>query len=476
MIRRVAWLVWLLLSLMVGSWLGLGLTMDQVADNPEAAQTRLLFVPGATTSDHLQIEIACEVCHSEAFAEVEQMQSACLKCHEQELKDIDDSHKISLFDDPANAETLTLLDATQCVSCHVEHKPQMRNGSGATLEADFCVVCHDNMGQERESHQGLAADSCASSGCHHYHDNRALYEDFLLKHQQKPEVLERPWLPQRDFVEMVEELMDYPLEEYPLQAQTRAQPGGLTMSPKLEQDWLQTAHAAAGVNCKGCHQNDDESWVVYPEPAMCTRCHQQEVQAFTQGKHGMRLALDLPAITPLQVERPMAEDVQDKPLSCTSCHAAHRFDTRLAAVEGCLGCHADRHSLAYKQSAHYRLWLQQGMQQPETGRGVSCASCHLPRIDYSTKDYVDRILVQHNQSATMRPADKMLRPVCLNCHGLGYSINALADQALIRDNFNRPPAVQVDSIQMAVERDCLHRLERQQRAAEKPRGSDEDVE
>ena len=74
--------------------------------------------------------------------------------------------------------------------------------------------------------------------------------------------------------------------------------------------------------------------------------------------------------------------------------------------------------------------------------------------------------MQHNQNATLRPADKMLRPVCLRCHGLGFATDALADAALVRNNFNGAPQVQVQSIRMAVERDAAIRRQRQQQQAE----------
>ena len=64
---------------------------------------------------------------------------------------------------------------------------------------------------------------------------------------------------------------------------------------------------------------------------------------------------------------------------------------------------------------------------------------------------VKRVLVQHNQNATLRPNDKMLRGACLNCHGLAFSLDALADAALVERNFAGRPAVHVKSVEMALE-------------------------
>jgi hypothetical protein len=43
----------------------------------------------------------------------------------------------------------------------------------------------------------------------------------------------------------------------------------------------------------------------------------------------------------------------------------------------------------------------------------------------------------------------MIRPACLHCHGLGFTLDALADPALIDNNFRGRPQVHVDSMAMA---------------------------
>ncbi|MEW6688735.1 MAG: NrfA- nitrite reduction protein, partial [Pseudomonadota bacterium] len=63
-----------------------------------------------------------------------------------------------------------------------------------------------------------------------------------------------------------------------------------------------------------------------------------------------------------------------------------------------------------------------------------------------------RILVQHNQNDSLQPNEKMVRPVCLACHGLGFSIDALADRALIEANFTGKPRLHVRTLDMAAER------------------------
>jgi hypothetical protein len=41
----------------------------------------------------------------------------------------------------------------------------------------------------------MAFNTCNSAGCHKFHDNRALYEDFLAKHLTSPAMRARATLP-----------------------------------------------------------------------------------------------------------------------------------------------------------------------------------------------------------------------------------------------------------------------------------------
>jgi len=52
--------------------------------------------------------------------------------------------------------------------------------------------------------------------------------------------------------------------------------------------------------------------------------------------------------------------------------------------------------------------------------------------------------------------------VCMSCHGLGFSIDALADPELINKNFNGKPAKHVESIDMAVAKDLEARRKREE--------------
>jgi formate-dependent nitrite reductase cytochrome c552 subunit len=145
---------------------------------------------------------------------------------------------------------------------------------------------------------------------------------------------------------------------------------------------------------------------------------------------------------------PMKHDAMDKQLTCIACHGAHDFNTRKAAVESCLTCHNDQHSLSYQKSPHFKLWHAELEGKGLPNSGVSCATCHMPREIHKEQGF-DRVLVIHNQNANLRPNEKMIRSVCMNCHGLGFSIDALADTKLIERNFDGMPDKHIQSLDMA---------------------------
>jgi len=161
--------------------------------------------------------------------------------------------------------------------------------------------------------------------------------------------------------------------------------------------------------------------------------------------------MELSPMTPKDARLPMHAGAAHKELSCVSCHTDHSFDTRSAAVEACIDCHDDQHTKAYKDSPHYQLWLDEINGIGVADSGVSCATCHLPRIEV-TEFGEEKIKVLHNQNDVLRPNEKMIRPVCTQCHGVGFSIDALADTDLIERNFQTPPADHVESIEMVIEK------------------------
>lgn len=409
-----------------------------------AGNDKTFFLPGETSWGHHQIEMQCGTCHGDSFTDETTIQNACMSCHEEELDVALDSHPRSKFTDPRNASRLKRVDARFCVSCHTEHRPEMTQPMGVTLPDDYCAWCHEDVGEERETHAGMEFDTCASAGCHNYHDNRALYEDFLMKHSdlaepetQLPDLRMRE-VPARNLISYLD-LPEQPESTVPSGSEAPA-----------HNPYIDTAHDLADVTCASCH-GDEENWVASPEPDQCGTCHENELDGFLAGKHGMRFAANLSPMTPALARLPMHPEVLHEELTCNSCHSGHAFDTVTASTESCLGCHADEHSQSFTNSPHGELWQQvaDGQRQPESA--VSCATCHMPRITEDDEPG-SPVTVQHNQNDTLRPNEKMIRPVCLNCHELQFSLDALADPALINRNFSGQPSIHVESIDMAEER------------------------
>src|SRR5690606_11347396 len=92
----------------------------------------------------------------------------------------------------------------------------------------------------------------------------------------------------------------------------------------------------------------------------CSGCHQRETDSWLAGRHGMRLAQGLTPMRPSMARLPMKKAAAHFELSCATCHGAAQLesDTLLGLeVESCLGCHDDKHSLAYQASPHFQLLL-----------------------------------------------------------------------------------------------------------------------
>lgn len=433
--KKLIWMVWIVLTLSIASYYGYEMFVEE-------HKSSLLI--GEATHGHYQIEMSCGTCHTEAFGGGEVIQEACESCHAQELELAHDSHPRKKFTDPRNADLLEQIDARYCVSCHNEHQREQTHEMGLTLPKDYCFHCHEDVLEERESHQGLAFDSCASAGCHNYHDNRALYESFLVEHANKP------WL---DAMARIAEPRHAQLSARKILDKTPAwQAFALNASASDTENtghWDGHLHVQKGMSCAACHaSNEQESsvWIEKPGLEQCASCHQKEAEGYQQGKHGMRLAQNLSAMTPAQSRSlEFSHSALQSEHGCTTCHQAHEFDTAFAATQACLSCHQDEHSTAFESSPHGQL----------TDDLVTCATCHMPRLE--TMVGGEKVLrVEHNQNAYLRPNEKMIRPVCMQCHSLEFSIDALADETLINNNFNGKPAEHVPSMDWAVERDQRH--------------------
>ena len=425
MIRRgqLPWALWGLCSLLAGGALANHLLAD--------TRSKQLFLPGKTTDGHYQIELQCDACHTAKFTSADDLQAACVSCHGGELALAKDSHPTAKFTDPRNAARVELLDGRYCVTCHSEHRPERTSAMGLSLPNDYCFHCHQDIGAERPSHADLPFDSCASAGCHNFHDNRALYEDYLVQHADEPWLLAVPIIPGLTSAVPTEAQASDP-ESRPL---SLSDADGPNASGPEGLAWAASAHARARVNCSGCHRSEQGAFDAAVPVGVCGTCHDGQNEGWLAGRHGMRVDAGLEPMNVAEARRPMKEAAHSRRLDCSSCHGAHETEMKQAALEACEGCHDDQHTRAYRKSAHFVLVQEEREGRVAKGSGVTCATCHLPR----TEDDSGQRTTQHNQNDNLRPSEKMARSVCQSCHGLTFTLDALADATLVGENFGRAP-------------------------------------
>lgn len=447
---------------------------------------------GETTPAHHQIELACETCHeappfANAATATKALNETCRNCHEAALRTGDDSHAPRLFRSPRMATYLQALDARLCTTCHLEHRPEITRAGAVTVAADFCAACHSEGDQDvrraRPTHAATTFDNCASAGCHNYHDNRALYEDFLVRHAAAPWLAPTP----------THRLAATSRTRQPRQGATASRadlaPAAAFADPQPLRQWRGSGHATAGVDCVACHAPGwtdgaahgtiETRWIAAPDTASCRDCHQQQAKTFAEGRHGMRrhplvaparepdqglAAFGLDGLPPsvldwladpphplrmtvAEAHLPMRRDAAHQTLDCVTCHTPHAVDTRRAAADSCASCHDDAHSRAYFGSPHHTLWRAELADEAPPGTGVSCATCHMAKVERRGE-----VVTSHNQSETLRPIEKMIRPVCLDCHGVAFAIDALADTELVARNFQGKPSIHVESVDWALGR------------------------
>lgn len=457
------WLLWITISAAGGAFVLAAIVYGG---------NRSYLLIGQTTDGHHQIELACDACHTSVFGGAEILQNACVNCHGAALKTENDSHPLTKFTDPRNADRIVGLDARYCVTCHQEHRPGITHAMGVTLPDDYCFHCHYDIAKDRPSHAGLKFTTCNSAGCHNFHDNRALYSDFLIKHAGEPDALAVQKVALLDYLNKPgAQAGGQPIKlPKPLHAGAADAPAAHRGEVKITSDWAADAHAKSGINCSGCHtkKTEPERWIASPGIESCKSCHANEARTFTEGRHGMRLreglfashdgplglfkASKLSPMTPAQARLPMKADAAHKTLECNTCHSAHKYDLARAQVTACAGCHDDAHTKAYFASPHYDLFKKEVAGALPRGSGVSCATCHMPAIEFSDEYGTKSIFVTHNQNDNLRPNEKMVRSVCGNCHGLQFTLDALADRKLLDNNFQGVPGVHIESIEWAKRR------------------------
>jgi hypothetical protein len=211
--------------------------------------------------------------------------------------------------------------------------------------------------------------------------------------------------------------------------------------------WESSLHALNDVNCSSCHNDEKTKEFVAKPQTSCRSCHEEAVDTFLLGKHGIRLREGDPALTPAIARLPMREEAHNLQMNCNTCHDVHSVQTVPAAVDSCLTCHADNHSLNYKNSRHAELFEADRSLPRPSENSVSCATCHLPRHEKKVGDR-QTALVNHNNTYNLLPRDRMVGEVCMNCHGVEYSYNSIFDDKLVEANFDAPPTIELQTFDL----------------------------
>lgn len=213
---------------------------------------------------------------------------------------------------------------------------------------------------------------------------------------------------------------------------------------EIDRQWRGSAHAFTEVNCSSCHQDaKTKELVTHPTQESCRSCHEFAVETFLLGKHGIRTAEGLSPLTPAMAHLPMKDSAVGKSMNCNTCHDVHSVETVRASTDSCLTCHNDTHSLNYVDSKHAQLFAAEGKLARPSAGSVTCATCHLPHQDLG-----GTVRVNHNNTYTLLPRDRMVKEVCMNCHSVEYSYNSIFDDELVEENFARPPTLKMETFDL----------------------------
>jgi hypothetical protein len=136
----------------------------------------------------------------------------------------------------------------------------------------------------------------------------------------------------------------------------------------------------------------------------------------------MRLAFHhLTPITPAHARLPM-KTATHSAMDCRSCHQpTQKSNPLFASQQSCIQCHDDEHTNNNRNSKHFNV-------------GVTCATCHMPNEKRNGS-----IFVIHDNTVNLRPNEKMIKNVCIDCHGLQFSMDAMTTPSLLDNNFSAPP-------------------------------------
>ncbi len=345
------------------------------------SEDKTALLPGLTTDGHHQIEMQCSACHTEEEKE--------------------------------NVFTSSGVPSSACISCHGEALAKFSDSHPvrkfknpeniiftSEIDALKCVTCHVEHNQKVTAPMGVTVPQDFCAHCHEVTlENLDSHKDLSYDTCHTAGC--------HNYHDNTDLAPSFLLKHY----------GEPKLLPEFKERPLSS------------DQPCPDPWA---SAESCASCHSDHMHEFQKGKHGMRLAFDnLSPMRPELARAPMKKSAAHLNMDCTSCHQPEK-PQGFAAYNACIQCHDDTHTRNYTDSKHFTLWdASKGVS------GVSCATCHMPKVENEGGGYH----VSHDNSANLKPNEKMLRSVCTDCHGLQFSMNALADPELIEANFSRNPTV-----------------------------------
>ncbi len=448
----VLWRNWTIISIWL-FWILVNVALLAFAYPPLSGHSdkNELYVPAKVAHSHHQIAGDCVSCHT-PFAN--RTDNKCITCHENIYTEDSVSHKPVSFERNMHQDLLKKVDVTQCESCHRVHHNENDNLTTLVDASQYCLTCHNEIVTNKEHHHaGMKKEAC--SECHNYHDNTIAIASFVHQNRRGNKIKSDVNVLERNFLKQYKQVSIYAVRE--LGIEKNDAPRSLKFDDSILVDWQMSKHASAGVNCSFCHLNNKtDQWLEKPDYNVCDNCHPRETDEYLLSTHGIRIKQNLPSFQVKDARLAMQKDASKKKLTCNSCHSDHRFNTELTVLETCLDCHNDEHSLAYKNSLHFKTLNDSREDHKKALSGVSCATCHFPResIEVGKQLYTH---VQHNVNRDSNKIKKFARTVCLQCHSLKFSLNSLNDKAVLKSNFSEQPAYSRIPIMRFVKRNRLGR-------------------
>lgn len=197
------------------------------------------------------------------------------------------------------------------------------------------------------------------------------------------------------------------------------------------QDWVNSKHAKAGVDCITCHKSHEEAVPIKSavEPLICAQCHKDKFEQFQMGRHS--IAWDRMKehpqyqVTPDPLKKATCEKCHNVQNRCNSCHTSHAFHKGEAREpEACKKCHTGPggyHDEMYASSLHGTIYAA----DKNLIRAPTCASCHMYEGTHNSSFgiifdswgmAVDKKGNPLSEDEQKKIRKQMVEGVCYQCH------------------------------------------------------------